>query len=93
MMTKIAKRVMFQGTSSHVGKSILCTAFCRILTQAKALPAVGNLLNIIIGIVDDDHLFIIAGFPEKANSVLQIDTTLDIIVSSQIGVYGMPARN
>lgn len=33
MMTKIAKRVMFQGTSSHVGKSILCTAFCRILTQ------------------------------------------------------------
>lgn len=33
MMTKIAKKVMFQGTSSHVGKSILTTAFCRILTQ------------------------------------------------------------
>ena len=32
-MTKIAKRVMFQGTSSHVGKSILTTAFCRILAQ------------------------------------------------------------
>ena len=26
-------RVMFQGTSSHVGKSILTTAFCRILHQ------------------------------------------------------------
>lgn len=32
-MVKIAKRVMFQGTSSHVGKSILTTAFCRILLQ------------------------------------------------------------
>ncbi|MEE3452069.1 cobyric acid synthase [Dialister sp.] len=32
-MTKTAKRVMFQGTSSHVGKSILTTAFCRILAQ------------------------------------------------------------
>ena len=32
-MTKIAKRVMFQGTRSHVGKSILTTAFCRILAQ------------------------------------------------------------
>lgn len=29
----MAKRVMFQGTSSHVGKSILTTAFCRILKQ------------------------------------------------------------
>lgn len=29
----MAKRVMFQGTSSHVGKSILTTAFCRILAQ------------------------------------------------------------
>ncbi|MDU7216802.1 MAG: cobyric acid synthase, partial [Dialister sp.] len=29
----MAKKVMFQGTSSHVGKSILTTAFCRILTQ------------------------------------------------------------
>lgn len=27
------KRIMFQGTSSHVGKSILTTAFCRILKQ------------------------------------------------------------
>lgn len=32
-MAKMAKKVMFQGTSSHVGKSILSTAFCRILTQ------------------------------------------------------------
>lgn len=32
-MKKIAQKVMFQGTSSHVGKSILTTAFCRILTQ------------------------------------------------------------
>lgn len=32
-MVKTAKRVMFQGTSSHVGKSILTTAFCRILSQ------------------------------------------------------------
>lgn len=32
-MGKIAKKIMFQGTSSHVGKSILTTAFCRILTQ------------------------------------------------------------
>lgn len=32
-MKKIAKKVMVQGTSSHVGKSILTTAFCRILTQ------------------------------------------------------------
>ncbi|MDY6083850.1 MAG: cobyric acid synthase [Dialister sp.] len=32
-MTTVAKKVMFQGTSSHVGKSILTTAFCRILTQ------------------------------------------------------------
>ena len=32
-MKKIAKKVMFQGTSSHVGKSILTTAFCRILIQ------------------------------------------------------------
>lgn len=27
------KKMMFQGTSSHVGKSILTTAFCRILSQ------------------------------------------------------------
>ncbi len=33
-MTKVAKKVMFQGTSSHVGKSILTTAFCRILKNA-----------------------------------------------------------
>lgn len=33
MVRKIAKKVMFQGTSSHVGKSILTTAFCRILKQ------------------------------------------------------------
>ena len=64
-----------------------------ILAQAKALPAVGNLLNIKIGIIDGDHLFIIAGFPKNANSVLQIDMVLDIIVSSYIGVYGMPAQN
>ena len=32
-IAKIAKKVMFQGTSSHVGKSILTTAFCRILKQ------------------------------------------------------------
>lgn len=32
-MEKIAKRIMFQGTSSNVGKSILTTAFCRILKQ------------------------------------------------------------
>lgn len=29
----MAKKIMFQGTSSHVGKSILTTAFCRILKQ------------------------------------------------------------
>ncbi len=29
----MTKRIMFQGTSSHVGKSILTTAFCRILKQ------------------------------------------------------------
>ena len=29
----MAKSIMFQGTSSHVGKSILTTAFCRILLQ------------------------------------------------------------
>ena len=29
----MAKYAMFQGTSSHVGKSILTTAFCRILKQ------------------------------------------------------------
>jgi hypothetical protein len=50
-------------------------------------------LNIKIGIVDGDHLFIITGFPEKTSSVLQIDTVLDIIVSSQMGAYGMPAQN
>lgn len=29
----MAKKIMFQGTSSHVGKSILTTAFCRIFKQ------------------------------------------------------------
>lgn len=32
-MQKNAKRIMFQGTSSNVGKSILTAAFCRILKQ------------------------------------------------------------
>ena len=27
----MAKKIMFQGTSSNVGKSILATAMCRIL--------------------------------------------------------------
>ncbi len=39
MMAKSTKKVMFQGTSSHVGKSILCTAFCRILMQDGYLTA------------------------------------------------------
>ena len=38
-MMKTTKKVMFQGTSSHVGKSILCTAFCRILAQDGYLTA------------------------------------------------------
>ena len=29
----MAKKIMFQGTSSNVGKSILCTALCRIFTE------------------------------------------------------------
>lgn len=29
----MANKIMFQGTSSHVGKSILTTAFCRIMRQ------------------------------------------------------------
>ncbi|HEV2274723.1 MAG TPA: cobyric acid synthase, partial [Acidobacteriaceae bacterium] len=35
-----ARAVMFLGTSSHVGKSLLTTAFCRILAQHgwKAAP-------------------------------------------------------
>ena len=35
----MAKYAMFQGTSSHVGKSILTTAFCRILKQDGYLVA------------------------------------------------------
>ena len=36
----MAKYIMFQGTSSHVGKSILATAFCRIFAREglKTVP-------------------------------------------------------
>ena len=36
----MAKKIMFQGTSSNVGKSILCTALCRILYRKgfKTVP-------------------------------------------------------
>lgn len=36
----MAKKLMFQGTSSNVGKSILCTALCRILyrKEYKTVP-------------------------------------------------------
>ncbi len=32
-MNERAKVIMVQGTSSHAGKSILATAFCRIFVQ------------------------------------------------------------
>lgn len=35
----MAVKIMFQGTSSNVGKSILCTALCRILLQDGLLVA------------------------------------------------------
>ena len=36
----MAKKIMFQGTSSNVGKSILATAFCRIFYRRglKTVP-------------------------------------------------------
>ena len=33
MVTQHGRAIMFQGTSSHVGKSVVVTAFCRILKQ------------------------------------------------------------
>lgn len=51
------KSIMLQGTSSSVGKSILCTALCRILAQngLKVMPFKSQNMSLNSGVTPEGH--------------------------------------
>src|SRR5512133_1951444 len=98
----MAKTIMFQGTSSHVGKSILTTALCRIFKQdgyrVTPFKAQNMALNSYVTPTGGEMGRAQVAQAEAAGLEPSVEMNPVLLqptgnASSQVGVLGRPAGN